>query len=235
MMISDPNTSRNKLAKVAGFLFLAIIAIAIFGEFYLLSDMIVYDDMAATAENIRTNQLTFRLAVASELLSFAAVVVLAISLYWVLKPANKPLAQLALFWRLGEASIMSVTLMTRFIVALLVSDASYLSGFEPALLHGLLGLFLDAYDTGYGIGVVFFSLGSLIFCYLFFKSKTVPKLLSAWGIFASILVLLGSFSNLALPNDAAITVPYGIPIFLFEVILGLWLLLKGVSNKERIV
>jgi hypothetical protein len=227
------DTSQRHAAKIAGCMFLSIIAIAVFGEFYLLSGVIVHEDVAATAKNITANAQAFRIAVTTELITFAGHIVLALALYILLKPVHKSLAQIGLFWRLAEASVLGVILLNRYMTLLILSGADYLTVFETGQLHALAMLFLEAYDTGYTIGVIFFSLGSTVFSYLFFKSKYIPRILAAWGIFASLLTLIGTFGNLVLPSDAVITFPYALPIILFEVLLGLWLLIKGVNIQEQ--
>jgi hypothetical protein len=223
--------SQRQAATIAGLMFLSIIAVGVFGEFFLLSGVIVYEDAAATAKNIMAHAQTFRIAVAAELISFAGHIVLALALYTLLKPVNRTLALLALFWRLAESSVLGVILLNRYITLQILSGAEYLKVFEPNQLHALAMIFLDAYGTGYTIGVIFFCLGSTVFSYLFYKSHYIPKTLAALGIFASLLWLMGTLANLVLPNDAAVTFPVGIPIFLFETILGFWLIVKGVNTQ----
>jgi hypothetical protein len=224
--------SQRQAVTIAGFMFLSIIAVGVSGEFFLLSGVIVYEDAAATAKNIMTHAQAFRIAVAAELISFAGHIALALALYALLKPVNKSLAQLALFLRLAESSVLAVILLNRYITLQILSGAEYLTVFEPNQLHALAMVFLDAYGTGYDPGVILFRLGPTVFSYLFLQSHYIPKTLAAFGIFASVLWLIGTLANLVLPNDAAIAFPVGIPIFLFETILGFWLIVKGVNDQR---
>jgi hypothetical protein len=87
-------------------------------------------------------------------------------------------------------------------------------------------------DTaGNRIGAVLFGLSSIVFAYLWFKSRYVPRLLAAWGILASLVPLLVPFSAIVLPALASVPLRRartGIPIVIFEIILGFWLLIKGI-------
>ena len=71
--------------------------------------------------------------------------------------------------------------------------------------------------------------GSTLFAYLLFKSRYVPRLLAGWGLFASPLLAVGSLATLFNPWFAAnASMASMIPMFFYEVPLGVWLLVKGV-------
>ena len=217
-------------ARVEGFMYLFAMATAMFSEFYVRSGLIVSGNAAATANNIMASEGLWRIAIASELIAFASVVILIVALYILLKPVNKNLALLALAWRLVETAVLGIIALNSFIVLLLLSGDDYLTVFETDQLQALVMLFLKAHGTGYIIGLIFFSLGSTVFSYLLFKSNYVPRILAGWGIFSSLVVLIGTFAIILYPNYAAIIVPgYFMPITVFEVILGFWLLFKGVN------
>jgi hypothetical protein len=62
--------------------------------------------------------------------------------------------------------------------------------------------------------------------------------LAAWGIFSSLLLAIGSLAVILFPwfADKA-SMAYMIPMFFYEVPLGLWFLIKGVTvpTVERAV
>jgi Domain of unknown function (DUF4386) len=75
-------------------------------------------------------------------------------------------------------------------------------------------------------------LGSAVFAYLFFRSRFVPRPIATWGIFSSLLLALYSFGVVLSPAITAFFYVAMLPMFLYEVGLGLWLLFKGV-NPQR--
>src|SRR5215468_5513364 len=100
--------SQQTAARVAGFLYLIQMAIAVFA-FSARNQLIVRGDAVQTARNIAASERLFRISLASDLIVYAGVIALVLALYVVLKPVNPNVALLAAFWRLAETAILSVT------------------------------------------------------------------------------------------------------------------------------
>lgn len=230
------DTSQRKAAKIAGIAYLFIIIPSFLIMIFVYFKLVVSGNAAATVNNIMANGLRFRIGTAYELIMYASVVILALALYVLLKPVNKNLALLALFWRLVEATIGAVAVLSSLIVLLLINGGDYVkvgTVFETEQLHALVGLFLDIHSTASLVLVVFFCLGSTVFCYLFFKSKYIPRILAVFGIFSFLLLLIYTLVAILFPNlPAMIQIVCHVPGTLFEVIIGLWLLLKGVNVQQ---
>ena len=77
------------------------------------------------------------------------------------------------------------------------------------------------------IAFVFLGLGSTVFSYLWFKSRYIPRALAAWGIFSSLVLAIVSLAIMVFPGLAAVGLAYMMPMGIYEVGLGLWLLFKG--------
>ena len=184
------DVSLRRTVRVAGFLYLIIIVTSLLSMIFIDSKLIVPGDDAATFDNIAANELLFRIGVAYDLTMFASVVILAWALYVILKTVNKNLALLALFWRLGEAILGGVVVLISFIVLQLLNGGDYSTAFETGQLQALIGLFLNVRNAGLNIVIVFLCLGTIVFCYLFFKSRYVPRILAAWGIFSFSLMTI---------------------------------------------
>jgi len=66
------------------------------------------------------------------------------------------------------------------------------------------------------------------------NSNYIPKLLAGWGIFASLLLFAALSALFVVPNDAMILFPACLmPIALYELVLGFWLLIKGVKLNSQ--
>jgi hypothetical protein len=72
-----------------------------------------------------------------------------------------------------------------------------------------------------------FSLGALMYYYLFFQSRLIPRWLSGWGIAAIILMLAACVLALFSDNPVSGYVLLAFPIFLQEMVLAVWLIVKG--------
>ncbi len=229
MTFSAIDESQRKAARVVGFTYLFALVPAIFAEFYVRNQLIVLNNAAETARNIMAHEGLFRLGIASNLIVFATDVVLLTALYVVLERVNRSLALLAVFFRLIETAILVVAALNDFDVLRLLSGADYLRVFEADRLHALARLSIGAHGDVYNVGLLFFGFGSVVFCYLWFKSNYVPRALAAFGVFASVLVGASAFAFIIFPELAKIVTIgyYGGPIFVFELTMGFWLLLKG--------
>jgi hypothetical protein len=216
-------------ARVVGGLYLFTMVTANFAEFYARGRLIVSGDAAQTAKNIAASERLFRLGTVSNLITFAAVVVMVVALYVVLKPVNRNVALLAAFWRLAESAIFALITLNDFVALRLLSSADYLRAFDTRRLQALAYMFVGVHGAGYLIALVFFGLGSTVFAYLWFKSRYIPRALAALGIFASLLTAIVTLAIMVFPGLATVVVPaYFAPIFIFEVTLGVWLLVKGI-------
>lgn len=109
-----------------------------------------------------------------------------------------------------------------------MSGADYLQALRTDQLQALARISISAYGAGVNVGFVFLGLGSAVFAYLWFKSNYIPKVLAALGVFGSLLLAAGSFAIIIFPDLAKIlSLAYMMPLGVFEVTMGFWLLLKG--------
>ncbi len=224
--------SQQTAARIAGFLYLFTMATAVFA-FSARSQLIVRGDPAQTARNIAASERLFRISIASDLIVYVCVVALVLALYVVLKPVNRNLALLAAFWRLVENAILAVTALNAYAALALVSGADYLRAVDTQQLHALAYAFLRVYGVGFQIGFVLTGLGSTVFSYLWFKSRYIPRALAAWGIFSSLVLAIGTLVIMIFPGLAAVGIVYMLPMGVYEVGLGLWLVAKGIEEPVR--
>jgi hypothetical protein len=234
MTIGNIEDSQSTASKVVGFAYLCALVPAIFAEFYVRGELVV-PNAAQTAVNIAAHERLFRLGIASNLAVFALDVALITALYVVLRPVNRLLALLALGWGLVETAILIITTLTDLDALRVLSGAQYLKAFEADQLQALARLSIAAHGAAYNAGLVFAGLRSTGFCYLWFKSGYIPKALAGWGIVASSVMGTCAFLFIVFPELAKV-VPvqlYGGPIFIFELTIGFWLLVKGIRRSNE--
>ncbi|MGH9775923.1 MAG: DUF4386 domain-containing protein [Candidatus Acidiferrales bacterium] len=226
--------SQRKAAKVVGFTYLLALVTSNIADVYVPTKLIVDGNAAQTAANIMAHERLFRLGIACDLTTFATDIVLIAALYVVLKPVNRGLSLLAAFWRLVETSIMVVAVLKSFDVLRLLSRAAYLRTFETDRLQALAMLSIGAYGAAYNVGLMFFGLGSTVFAYLWFKSRYIPRALSALGVFGSLLLAVCMFAFIIFPNLADVVGAWCfVPIAIFELTMGFWLLIKPLPQPDQ--
>jgi uncharacterized protein DUF4386 len=216
-------------ARVAGFIYLFAMALGIFSQVFVLGRIVVPGDAAATASNLLASEGLFRLGIAIDVITFVSDVVIAWAFYELLKSVDPGLALLGAFLRIADGAILAVTTFNGLITLHLLSGADYLHAFDASQLQSLARLFLSARGVGFDVGFVFLGLGSTVFAYLLFKSRYIPRALAGWGVFSSLALALGSLAVILSPWFATnASMIYMMPMFFYEVPLGLWFLIKGV-------
>jgi hypothetical protein len=216
-------------AKTVGFLYLFAMAISIFGE-SVRGRLILPHDAVQTASSIAASEALFRLSIVGDLIIYVCDIILFWGLYVILKRVNKDVALLGAFFRLVETAILVVTTLTAFIALRLLSGADYLRVVDTVQLQALARGFLSVYGIGLSVGFVFLGLGSAVFSYLWLKSRYVPRGLAWLGIFGSLLMAIMSLLTMVFPVVwDRVGMAYMMPMGLYEVGLGLWLLVKGLK------
>lgn len=222
--------AQRAAARVVGFLYLFQMAVAVFGDVFVRGQLVMRSDATATAQNIHGSELLFRLSIAGDLVVYTGVIVLAWAFYVMVRPVNRNLALLALILRLAETAVLCAATIGSLIALKLISGADYLNAFAPGQLHSLALLIISAQGSGMLVGFILLGLGSSVFAWLLLQSGFVPKAIAAWGIFASLLLSGITLITILFPDlGTALGLTYMLPMGLYEVGLGLWLLIKGIQ------
>jgi len=235
MTLGTADDTQRTAARVVGAAYVAALVPAVFAEFYVRGQLVVSGNPAQTALNIVAHERLFRVGIASNLAVFAIDIALITALYVVLKPINQSLALVALAWGVIETAILVVATLSDFNVLRILSGVEYLKTFEVDRLQALARLSISAHGDAYNVGLVFAGLRSTTFCYLWFKSRLIPRTLAGWGMLASFLMGACAFAFIIVPELLRV-IPieiYGGPIFLFELTIGVWLVSKGLPPSVR--
>jgi hypothetical protein len=232
-LIHGTEASQRAAGRVVGTAYLLTNLTAVFAAFYVREHLIVWDNAAQTAHNIVASERLFRIGIASDLFAFACDVVLAAAFYVLLKQVSMGLALTGSFFRLADSAILGGMTLTSFVALRLLSGAGYLRAFDSSQLQALARLFLGAHEAGYTIGLFFFSCGSACTSYLLLKSRYIPKALAGFGVVSSLLLLGSLFVRIIAPEVADVVgMLVFLPIFVFEIATGIWLVVKGLKFPD---
>ena len=227
MTIRTANAYPLFYARLAGFLYLLVIPLGIFGALYVSSRLIVPGDAARTADNIMNSETLFRLGIVSDLLASLVMLLMVLVLYPLLKPVNKNVALLMVSCVLVGASIAMLNKLNQFAALLLLSGADYLSVFTTDQLQSLAFLFLRLHSRGNSIAFLFWGLWLFPLGYLVFKSGFLPRILGILLMIACFGYVINSFASFL-----GYTVNVGMFAALAEVLFIFWLLIKGVNVEQ---
>lgn len=215
------NTPIKKTARIAGLLYLLQIPLGVFGLVYVPKALLVAGNATATAHNILTHEFLFRLSLVSSIVTALLTVFTALYLYKVLKPVNKTVASLLVMFTILVAPITILNELNNVAVLLLLKGSEYNQSLVP--------LFLDLHAYGVQLAGIFFGLWLLPMGYLVYKSNFIPKIIGILLIIGCVSYLIDFITYFLFPSFAIKTTEY---TFLGELLMVLWLLIKGVNVKN---
>jgi uncharacterized membrane protein len=213
------NTYRTT-ARIVGAMYLAGFVVGITG-IVLLGSILSGPDHLAT------------LPASSMLLAFGAVLWLmaaawdaahGVLMFPILKQHSERIAVGYLGFRIMDA--LFIAIMVLFILIQIPIGSEYLNAgaSDASYLQALSTVFMQAQLDAYNIAMTTLGISGLILCYSFYKSKLVPRLLSVWGLVGYAVILCGSVLEVLGFNLQTI---HAIPGGLWEMFIGVWLIVKG--------
>ena len=217
--------TRSASARTAGFTFLLYIA-AVLGNAVLLGRAAQGQGIVAQLASIGQHATEVRIAVVLGLLTGFAALVLGVTLYAITREQDAELALLALICRVCEGVLIGL-----FIPGVLgrLWLATSGIGASDSEATQLVGAFLMQAGT-WNPSAIFFAVGSTLFSWLLLQGRIVPAALGWLGVLASALLAVGQPLQLAGVIGAVDAALLVLPVLVFEVMLALWLLIKGVAS-----
>ena len=195
----------------------------------LVSDrLVVIGDAAASAANIRSHALLFRLGFAVYLVEMVCQLSTTVLFYDLLKPVNAGVARAATVLGVVGCTIKTVARLFFIAPVLVLGGARYLTAFNLEQLQALGLLSLRVNYLGETIAMVFFGCYALLVGYLIFTSGFLPRLLGVLSAIGGI----GWLTYLYEPVAARLA-----PIVLGLALVGalakvVWLLVVGVHDDR---
>jgi hypothetical protein len=166
-----------------------------------------------------------------ELIMAFACAAIAIVLYPLLKKRNEALALGSVGFRIIENVFQIIAVLG--LLSLLTLSQKYVKGDALAAsafqTTGAL-LLTVRFWAGLKLSQIGFGLGALMYYYIFYQSKLIPRWLSGWGFIAIILHLTSVFLTWSSQIDPFSSIPlllFSMPIFFQEIVLAVWLIVKG--------
>ena len=229
--MSAPAAPDGRVPRYLGAAFLAVFVTSLVSG--VLSGSVLVGSISEVLADISDSVAQMRASTVLQLLTSVGIVVLASLLYAVLRDQNRIVALVALGWWLAETVVLALSTLGTY--ALTPLSLEYVKAGTPASsYYQTLGtLFLALDQNAYAIHMLFFCLGAVLWYYLLFRSRVVPRALSVWGLLAVSLVLVNTLLIIwdrSLDLGTALYVAY-VP---FELVVGLWLLIKGARPASMV-
>lgn len=222
-------TSVKTYSRAIGILLVVSMVCGFFGEMYVPS-LMMGDDAAATAAQLRTHEGLFRLGFAAYLVEAVSDVVLAWLFYVLLKPVSRELALLSAFFGLVSTTLFAVTKMFYFAAPMFVRESKYLTAFSPDQLDAFATLFVSLYGLLSGLTMLFYGIPWIIRGYLTYKSDYLPRLLGVLMIAAGVGFVAKTLTYVLAPaysSDLLLA-----PMFFNALAVAIWMLVRGVDQDK---
>ena len=218
----------NKVTSViAGSLFLTAMAASLIGGGLIESILNSPDYLI----NLFTGKTQVLIGVSLELINSIAVIGIAVVLFPILKEHNESIALGYAGFRVIESVFCIVSAIIP--LSLITLSGEYLKNkaSDHSYFQILGNLLMEARADLAGMLIpVFFGLGAVLFYYLLFQSKLIPRFISVWGFIGALLILALCF----LEPGIIINMIFVLPIILNEIFMGIWLIVKGFTPSESL-
>ncbi len=226
-------TGRNRTARWAGFSYLLFILTMAFANLVGRAPIIVEGDPSATAANILSHGLAFRIGFVADLCSALLFILTAWNLYRLLKPVGRNLATLFLILNLCGAAIQCLSLSFLYAALPLLGEPYLLSAIPPEQLKAQALFFLGLYKASFMSAQLFFGAWTLPLGWLIFKSGFLPKALGILLMADCVAILFWFFQFFFFPTIPSISYPSLALSFIAEASLTFWLLIKGAGYRKH--
>ncbi len=225
----------RKISVTVGILFL-VGTIAGILSMAFTQPLLTGDDLQTVAAH-ETQWITGAILVLVMGLPLAMVPVV---LFPVLRKQNEILAIGAIVFRGVLEAIAYVLMVICWLLLLSVGQqgSAGAGAAEMVSLRTLASLLFSAGDWIELLLAIVFSIGSIMINFLLFQMRIIPRWLSGWGLAGSILYFVAPFVSLLSPAHPAFSVDTSIgfligPLAVQEMVLAVWLLVKGFNSLEK--
>ena len=219
------NTNR-RAAAIVGVLFIFATVSAILGLLFYQPILTGPDYLINGAAS--KNQVI--LGVLMELVLVCTAIGTAIGLFPVLRPYGERIALGHIFFRFLEAVIITIGLVA--VLSLSTLSQAFVAAAAPdaSAFHAVGTLLLAVYKWTSMLGpLMMLGVNTLMYSYLLYKSRLVPRPLAVLGLTgatlvfgAALVVLSGVATQLSTP-----VILMAMPVAIFEMVFAGWLIVKG--------
>jgi hypothetical protein len=216
----------KKTSRLLGGAFLIQFVTSFSNGVFLQPTLIVPGNISETMLRVASHPALMKVTILLDMMTALGVIFLGAMLFTVVRGIHEKLALTALGFYILEGSLLAGSQMNAF--ALLRISQEYSTIGQPTALQIMATLALESgHFVGATLHTLAFCAGAILFYSLLTRSSTIPRWISFWGLITVIPVLI--MTLLALFNYQ---VPFilALPYVPFELVIGVWLLLKGVPE-----
>ena len=212
---------------LSGFLFLFIIVTNI------ASNRFGYETFSKLEPDSKLQEINkdpgkFKIGTILILIEHIGIISLALMLFLAFNSYSLVLAVVWTISRIAEGSIQIYNKKSYWKLSRISKQYAAVNGTEKKPLGELAYNILKTKNSVFAFAQILFSIGTLSYSILFVTSGVVPELIGYFGIIAGVIYGFGSAIKLARTEIKAVWSIGGLLILIFELILGVWLMLSPI-------
>lgn len=212
--------SNKRTARIVGALFLVVNVAFILGAVVFIEPILGAPNYLTLISANRTQVI---LGVLLELINGIAYVGIAVLMFPILRQRFESMALGFVGFRIVEF-VMQIASDVSPLSLLTLSEGFVRAGAPASSSFQTLGtLLLAERYWAFQMVSISFGLGALLFYYMLYQSKLIPRFISIWGLIGAIVVL----ANTMLDMFGFSLANLGVLMLLNELFLGIWLMVKG--------
>ena len=217
-------TQNKWYSRVAGALFLLAFIGGVSAT--MLNELNISTDLAT--DFARNKVVVLQASIGLMVMGFACAGI-SVALYPLLKEQCPASAVGSVVFR-GIEGIFHLLIPICYILMSIVAQT-----FPRAEADSILQVMLELIRVYVLTATIAWGIGAMLYYYAFFKSNMIPRVLSIWGLIAMPLAVLSAILVyfLRMNSFAPVAMALNIPIALQELVLAVWLLVKGVKSSPK--
>ncbi|WP_428242393.1 DUF4386 domain-containing protein [Gynuella sp.] len=218
------------VGRVAGVLYLSIIACGLFSEVFVRGELIVNDDPITTVSNIKESALLYQSGFVADVLMLLCDAAVAGLFYCLFKSSSQMFAMLVAIFRMIQTAVLGMNLLNYYAPWLVINTVT-----DDLQQQSLIMLFLDLHRYGYDLGLIFFGISNVLLGVLFMRSVRLPVVLGIGLVATGLIYLTGSFTRFVTPQWVDLVQPSYVVAFVVETSLCIWLLSGGKRKSASVL
>jgi Domain of unknown function (DUF4386) len=222
--------TNSQIARIVGILFIIGTVAGILSVVFTQSILDDSDYLVKVSEN--ENQI-----ILGSLLILTmgfALSMIPVFMYPIFRKYHEPLALGYVVFRGAIETVTYIASATVFLLLVTLSHEYVKAGTPDASYAETLGTLLkQGIEWISQIMAFVFGLGALIFYYLLYQTRLTPRWLSGWGLAAILLTIVAALLVMfdIIQPDSASQNLLSLPIFVQEMVLAVWLIVKGFNSS----
>jgi hypothetical protein len=226
-------SSLRRDARVAGALYVAASLVGALRLIYIPEKLFVSGNAAATAANIASHELLFRLGILSDLFGSVLFLFVTLALYRLFDRVDHALAVvMVILGGLMITPIFFLNTMNDAAALMFARGAEFLAGFDKPQREAWAMFFVRLHHHGILANEIFWGLWLIPFGLLVYRSRFFPRVLGVWLIVACFGWMAIACAGIAFPAGEDAVYKLVQPATLGEVVMILWLAIVGAKEPR---